>query len=67
MKKEFKVNGMHCKSCEMLIKDILEDEAGVKIADASFDKGNVVIEFDENEITPQKVVELLKKEGYKVE
>ncbi|MCM2325298.1 MAG: heavy-metal-associated domain-containing protein [Candidatus Woesearchaeota archaeon] len=56
---ELKIEGMHCNSCVMLIKDVLE-EAGasdvkVMIGKASFDKLDV-----------KKAKELIVAEGYKV-
>lgn len=60
------VKGMHCSSCEMLIKDVIEDEKGVSSCNPSMAKNSVEIEFDENEIQIEKLKELIEKEGYKV-
>jgi copper chaperone CopZ len=60
------VSGMHCKSCEMLIKDALEDEVGVKNVDASHEKGTVIIEFDEKHVNVNKLKSIIKEEGFEV-
>ena len=60
------VNGMHCKSCEILIKDVLEETPGVKEAIVSEKSKNVKVEYDESKINEKKIKELIKKEGYEV-
>ncbi|MFH0701122.1 MAG: heavy-metal-associated domain-containing protein [Candidatus Woesearchaeota archaeon] len=59
-----KINGMHCKSCEMLITDALE-EAGAK-AQVDSKKGTATIEFDEKKLTESKIKQIIQKEGFKV-
>jgi copper chaperone CopZ len=64
----FKVSGMHCNSCSMLIKDILEDENGVNSVKADFESGVVFVDFDETTISHDKLKDLIENEaGYKVE
>ncbi len=58
------VRGMHCKSCEMLIKDVLE-EIGIK-SDVSHEMGTVTVVFDENKITKDQIREAIANEGYEV-
>ncbi len=60
-----KIKGMHCKSCEMLITDALE-EVGAK-AQVDSKKGLAVVEFDENKLTKDKIKQIIQKEGFKVE
>jgi len=62
-KMKLKIDGMHCSSCVMLIKDALL-EIGVKEAKISLD-GDAEIEFDDN-LSEGKVIETIKKQGYKV-
>ena len=54
VKKTFKVKGMHCKSCEILAKDSLEELDGVDEATLSHEKGNAVISFDPNKVNENK-------------
>lgn len=64
MKKNVKVNGMHCSSCEILLREAIE-EAGVKVVSANHAKGEIVVDMkDENEIS--KVKKAIEKEGYKM-
>ncbi len=62
MKKTIKVNGMHCNSCEILLKEAIE-ENGIKVISADHQKGEIVVDMkNENEIAAiRKAVE---KEGY---
>ncbi len=64
MKKMYKVSGMHCASCAMLIEGELED-AGI-IATCSFAKQTVEVEGKEGMIDDLKVKEAVEKAGYKV-
>ena len=56
-----KTKGMHCSSCEMLLKDSLE-ELGAKVISISHKTGEVVVEYDNEEA----VVDVIKNEGYDV-
>jgi copper chaperone CopZ len=66
MKKDFVVKGMHCKSCEMLIEDSLEEQDGVNSVQASHAKGFVSVDFDESKISEEKIKSVIKAEGYEV-
>ena len=56
-----KVKGMHCPSCEMLIKDSMEDE-GAKNIEIDHKTGNLSFESMKKE----KAIDIVKKEGYEV-
>ena len=58
------IKGMHCPSCETLIKDSLEETDGVKHTEVSSKKGSATIEFDETKISKEQIVAIIKKEGY---
>ena len=60
-----KVKGMHCASCEMLIKDILEDEQ-VEVKSISHKTGDLEISFDENQVDLNKIKTILAEEGHEV-
>ena len=60
-----KVKGMHCKSCEVVISEALE-EAGAK-SKIDSKKGIAVIEFDEKSITEDKIRKIIQNEGYTIE
>ena len=66
----FNVKGMHCKSCELILKESLEEQPGVKVieakADAAQNKGQVSVVFNEKSADEKMLKELIEKEGYKV-
>jgi len=65
MKKlKLKIEGMHCTSCAMSIDFDLED-MGVKSAKTSYARQETEVEFDEEKIKPQKIIEQIEKTGYK--
>jgi len=63
MKKIYKVFGMHCKSCEILIEETLEELEGVKKAKVDLSKNQLVIE-SKKEITKQQLNKLFRKNDY---
>ena len=67
MKKlQWKVEGMHCKSCETIIMEDLQDTGAVQDIHVSADKGTVHLTYDENKIKETKIKQIIEKEGYKV-
>ena len=65
VKSSFRVKGMHCRSCEMLITDSLTD-AGAKKVEVSHQSGSLTVEHNDN-LSDKKIRELVKAEGYEVE
>lgn len=61
----YKIEGMHCASCEILIEKKLLDIPNIKSVDASTSKGEVVIEYDGDRPNPDKLSKLFTKENYK--
>lgn len=64
VKKKFKISGMHCSSCALTIDMDLEDLTGIKSAQTSYAKEECEIEFDQDKINDQAVLETIKKSGY---
>lgn len=64
VKKTYKVNGMHCTSCALMIESDLED-LGVK-AKCSFSKEELEAEFDPEKIKEEKIKEIVEKTGYEL-
>jgi copper chaperone CopZ len=46
MKTEFNVKGFHCKSCEMLVKDVAEDFPEITSCSVNVETGEVVLEHE---------------------
>lgn len=62
--KVFYVKGMHCASCELNIERKLLDLENIKSVEASLNKGEVVIEYENNEPNAKELNNLFKQEGY---
>lgn len=62
VKKKYKVKGMDCTSCALMIESDLED-VGVK-AKCSFAKEILEVEFDPARVDEEKIKETVKSSGY---
>ncbi len=67
MKKTFKITGMHCTSCAMLIDGDLEDTHGVQSATTNYAKAETEIDFNEAIISDEQLVQVIKNLGYQAE
>jgi len=61
---KIQTTGMHCQSCEVLVKDVLGDLDGVDTVDVDFKTG--VIDIDFNGITIDDIKAEIKKLGYEI-
>ncbi len=59
-----KLGNMHCTSCSVLIETVLEELPGVKKAKTNYTDQKVEVEFDENLAKIEKMIEVIKNEGY---
>lgn len=66
MKVNLRVEGMTCQSCEELIKESLTDLPGIKNVSVSKKSSNVSVNYDENQVTQEKIIAVIKEEGYNV-
>ncbi|MFH1501230.1 MAG: sulfite exporter TauE/SafE family protein [archaeon] len=64
MKNTFKINGMHCNSCERLIESELKDK--VNRISVSYKKGTAEIDFDESKISVNEIKKIIGKSGYTI-
>jgi len=64
-KKTIKIEGMHCTSCAMSIDMDLEDLEGVISSKTSYAKQIAEVEFDEEKVELEKMLEIIKNLGYK--
>jgi Cu+-exporting ATPase len=64
MKAEFQIDGMHCDSCAALIKETLEETAGVRDADVNFGGKTAVVNFDQNAVQQQTIIKIIQDLGY---
>lgn len=63
IRKEYKVVGMDCPSCAMLIEAELED-AGVENAKCSYAEERLTVDFDEEKINETEIKDVVKNTGY---
>jgi copper chaperone CopZ len=64
IKKTFKLSGMHCTSCCLVIEGELEDR-GV-VARCDFVKQVVEVEYEPSRISEKAIVQTIEKQGYKI-
>jgi copper chaperone CopZ len=64
MKAEFHIEGMHCDSCAVDIKETLEETAGVHEADVTFKRKTAIIDFDEETVQQSTLVKKIQDLGY---
>ncbi len=65
MERKIKVDGMHCKSCEMLLDDSISEVKGVGRVSADSKKGIVTVAVDDESVLAA-VKKVIADEGYKV-
>jgi len=63
-KKQFKIQGMHCVGCAMVIDGALEDLLGVRSATTNYAKQVTDVIYDEKRLNEEMLVEAVNKAGY---
>ncbi|MFZ6010773.1 MAG: mercuric transport protein MerTP [Bacteroidota bacterium] len=64
---EFKVSGMTCQGCAEHVIHEVNKLAGVLRSDASYEKGNAVVDYDENKTSASEIADAINGTGYKVD
>ena len=64
MRAQFHIQGMHCESCAADIKETLEETAGVRGADVTFNGKTADVEFDENVVQQTTLIKKIQDLGY---
>lgn len=67
MKKVFRVSDMECPNCAMRLESIEDDLDGVRSISASYRKLLMEVDFDENKVTIQQILDAVLKKGYHAE
>ncbi len=62
---QFQVDGMHCASCELLIKDELSSIPGVKDVNLEFKSGLGTLVAGNQQVTSDKILSAIQTAGYK--
>ncbi|WP_345323483.1 cation transporter [Candidatus Villigracilis proximus] len=63
-KKTFKIPDMTCSACAMKLESLEDTLDGVKEINASYHKLEMVIEYDESQLTEEQIIAAVKKKGY---
>jgi copper chaperone CopZ len=61
----FRIDGMHCGSCALLIDDTLEELPGVHSARTTMKKGHSAVELDATKSSPDDVIRAIGELGYR--
>ncbi len=64
MQAELNIEGMHCDSCAVDIKETLEETAGVFKADVTFKRKTAIVEYDEEVVQQTTLLKKLQDLGY---
>jgi copper chaperone CopZ len=64
VKQTLTVSDMHCSNCAMRIESIEDELPGVRQVSASYQKGRVVVEYDERQVSLEAFIAAVKKKGY---
>ncbi|MBU0650042.1 heavy-metal-associated domain-containing protein [Patescibacteria group bacterium] len=64
--KKYKINGMHCVSCAMLIEGELEDSKVVDEACCNYATAELVVK-SQKEVNEEKITDILSKLGYRID
>ena len=60
----YKVKGMHCASCAVLITKTLQRTKGVSSANANYGSERLLLEYDPAQVKIEDVHKLVEKLGY---
>lgn len=66
MFKKLMVEGMSCQHCKHNIETVLKQMAGIKEATAYYNEGYVNVDFDENQVKLEEIVDEIEDLGFEV-
>ncbi len=64
IKKTFNVPDMQCSNCSMKLESIEDELDGIREINASYHKQQMIVEFDETQLSVDQIVAAAKKKGY---
>lgn len=64
MIKEFKVEGLKCSGCAKAVENAVGAVEGVSEAKINLEAQRLTVQFLQNEVEDQKIIEAVSKEGY---
>ena len=60
----YKIKGMHCASCAVIIENEFKKADGVELAEANYGNESVKVSFDETKIKPDELSKKIEHLGY---
>ena len=66
MKAEFKISGIHCKSCIALIKMNIEELSGIKSVEKGSKEDLLRVDFDDKKVNVKDIISKIESDEYKV-
>lgn len=63
---KFRVEGMNCDGCALIIQSFLEKKPGVRTANILFKYSEARILYDIHAVAEDKLAEVIEKAGYRV-
>ena len=66
-KEKFKIEGMTCSGCVRTVSTILQNQGGVNSVEVTLEPSEVVIEYNADQISKEKLAESIGKMGYTME
>ena len=67
MKKEFKVEGLKCSGCAKAVENAVSALEGVEKASVDLEVKKLTVEFLQDKVEEQKIIEAISKAGYQAE
>ena len=64
IKKTYKVQGMDCTACALVVEADLED-AGIK-SSCNYARATLDVEFDDGKVTEDKIHKIVSQSGYRL-
>jgi len=64
IKKTYKIPDMHCSNCAMKLESIEDDLPGIREINASYHKQQMMVEFDEAQVSETQILTAVMKKGY---
>jgi copper chaperone CopZ len=63
-KQTFNVPDMRCSNCSMKLEGIEDDFPAIREINASYHKQQMVVEYDERQLSIDEIIAAAKKKGY---
>ena len=67
MIKEFKVEGLKCSGCVKAVENAASAVEGVEKTSVDFEAKKLTVEFQQDKVEEQKIIEAVSKAGYQAE